>query len=194
MPDLHNGDSLPESFLDDVEPPLKVREQMGLMDKTAKGAKVAATLPLWLAKHGETQTKSMIYEFLRHLKTDTSPRKIGVVGFCWGGRYAILEAAGNVDAAVAFHPSLVSVPKDFEPVSKPLYIGVGDKDSLLDMKTVDKIKALLANKTGVPSETEVYEDQVHGFSLRGDFSSDKDKAAMDKAELKGQGWLDRYLS
>jgi dienelactone hydrolase len=56
-----------------------------------------------------------------------------------GGRYAILAAHGEVDAAYACHPSLVAVPGDFEAVSKPLSLAVGDQDSLLDKDTVGKI-------------------------------------------------------
>jgi dienelactone hydrolase len=33
IPDVHQGDSLPEEFLQSVEPPLKVRENEGLLQK-----------------------------------------------------------------------------------------------------------------------------------------------------------------
>ena len=39
-----------------------------------------------------------------------------------------------------------------------------------------------------------YEDQVHGFSLRGDWSSDKDKEAMDESIQQGVNWLQKYLT
>ncbi|KAL9637482.1 MAG: hypothetical protein Q9164_002153, partial [Protoblastenia rupestris] len=89
--------------------------------------------------------------------------KIGAIGFCWGGRYAILEAhgqkqdetgssIGGVDAAVACHPSLLAVPGDFDPVSVPLSLAVGSKDSYLDQKTVGQIQDLMAKKTELPHE------------------------------------------
>lgn len=92
--------------------------------------------------------------------------KIGAIGFCWGGRYAILEAhgavqdgtastVGGVDAAVACHPSLVSVTGDFEPISKPLSLAVGSRDSLLDMKSVGQIQDTIAQKTDLPHELRV---------------------------------------
>lgn len=90
------------------------------------------------------------------------------------------------DAAVAQHPSLVSVPGDFDPVTKPLSLDVGSEDSLLDMKTVDGIKEILSKKSD--TQVKVYEDQVHGFALRGDWSSEKDKKAMDDAEKSGIAW------
>jgi dienelactone hydrolase len=117
-----------------------------------------------------------------------------VIGFCWGGRYAILAAHSQVDAAYACHPSLVAVPGDFEPVTKPLSLAVGDKDSLLDNKTVGQIQDIMAKKTSLPHELRIYEDQIHGFSLRGDWSSDKDRKAMDESEKQGIEWFNKYLA
>ena len=122
------------------------------------------------------------------------------IGFCWGGRYSILQAhgrkegqIGGVDAAYACHPSLLSIPADITPVAKPTSVAVGEKDSLLDMKSVDQIREAL-EKTGVPIEVKVYKDQVHGFALRSDWSSDEDKKAMDDAEKQGIEWFKKYLS
>ena len=92
--------------------------------------------------------------------------KVGAIGFCWGGRYAILQAhgqeksgagssIGGVDAAYACHPSLVAIPGDFEPVMKPLSFALGSKDSLLDEGSVGKIQDLMAKKTEVPHEIRV---------------------------------------
>lgn len=100
----------------------------------------------------------------------------------------LIDIAGKgVDAAYACHPSLVSIPADFDPVVAPLSLALGDQDSLLGNKEVDQIKDVLAKKqTGEQgeksvSEIRVYEDQVHGFALRGDWSSEKDKKAMGKS-------------
>lgn len=57
IPDLHQGDSIPLEFLHSVEPPLKTREQLTLIDKTKATANVGTTLPPWLLKHCETVTK-----------------------------------------------------------------------------------------------------------------------------------------
>lgn len=44
VPDTHEDDSLPIEFLQNVEPPLPVRESLSVVQKTAKTAKVGATL------------------------------------------------------------------------------------------------------------------------------------------------------
>lgn len=70
---------------------------------------------------------------------------------------------------------------------------MGEKDSLLDMKSVDQIKEAL-EKTGAPIEVKVYKDQIHGFALRSDWSSDEDKKAMDDAAKQGIDWFNKYLA
>ena len=166
IPDLHQGDSLPISFLQNVEPPLKVQENLGLTDKAKNAAVVPATLGPWLIKHREAVTKPLLDEFIKSVREVAGTKKVGAVGFCWGGRYAILQAHGpspdgsaddsvGVDAAVACHPSLVAIPGDFDPVSKPLSIAFGDRDSLLDQKSLSQIQDLLAKKSDVPHEFRV---------------------------------------
>lgn len=88
---------------------------------------------------------------------------------------------------------MVSVPADFEGVKKPLSLAVGDKDSLLDMGTVGKIQDLFATKMEVPHELRIYEGQVHGFALRGDWSGEEDRKAMDEVEGQGKEWFEKYL-
>ena len=94
---------------------------------------------------------------------------------------------------MACHPSLVALPGDFEGVTKPLSIALGDQDSLVDDKTRGGIQDTLAKKTDVPHEIRIYADQVHGFAVRGDWSDDKDKKAMDEALQQGIEWLGEYL-
>lgn len=105
-----------------------------------------------------------------------------------------MASHGLVDAAYACHPSLVAVPGDFEDIAKPLSLAVGGEDSMLDSATVGKIQDLIAKNTDIPHELRIYEDQVHGFALRSDWSSDKDKKAMDDAEKQGIDWFNTYLA
>jgi len=193
VPDFHEGQSLPIEFLQSAEPPLKVQQNLTMLDKAKNTATVATTLGPWLVTHREAVTKPKIDGFINHLRTTPGTNKIGALGFCWGGRYAVLAAHGEVDAAVALHPSLVAVPGDFDPITKPISIGLGDKDSLVDHKTMGGIQDTLAKKTDVPHEIRIYEDQVHGFALRGDFSSEKDKKSMDEATQQGIEWFNEYL-
>ena len=158
-------------------------EQKALLDKAADTASVGATMGPWLIKHMETVTLPLIQKFVTHLRADPAHKKISAVGFCWGGRYAILLAHEGVepyvDAAVVLHPSFLSIPNEIEKIGKPVSIEVGDSDDIMKMPDVEKIKEIFKNK--LQCEIEVYEDQVHEFSVRGDLSKERDRKAKEKA-------------
>jgi len=196
IPDIHEGDSLPLSFLQAVEPPLKDQETAGLIDSVKNGAIVTTTLPPWLFKHPESTVKPMISSFIAAVRAIPGTGKVGAVGFCWGGRYTILAAHGEIDAGYACHPALVSIPGDVELITKPVSFALGTKDSLLDEKSrAQMVEVLEKNKAaGVPYEWTEYEKQIHGFALRGDWSSDEDAKAMDAAEKQGITWFQKYLA
>ncbi len=83
-----------------------------VMKKAKNAAIVPATLGPWLAKHREGVSRPLIDGFVNAVRMTPGTNKIGAIGFCWGGRYAILQAhgqdksekgsdVGGVDAAYA---------------------------------------------------------------------------------------------
>ena len=169
---------------------------MTLVGKTAKTAKVGTTLPPWLAKHREAVSKPIIDNFVDAVRKVPGTSKVAAIGFCWGGRYALLAARGGpggVDAAVACHPSLMSVPADLEGITKPVSVALGDKDSLVDEATTKKIEEYLNGKD-FPHEVKIYPGQIHGFALRSDWSNEHEKKAMDDSEKQAIAWFSKYLA
>jgi len=154
-----------------------------LVEKAADTASIGATMGPWFVKHREAVSLPLIQKFIQHLRSDPAHKKIGAVGFCWGGRYAILltheGADPYVDAAVACHPSSLSIPSEIEKIARPVDIEVGDSDDMLKMPDVEKIQAIFMNKP--QCEIEIHPDQVHGFAVRGDLSKEHDKKAKEKA-------------
>jgi len=205
IPDVHEGDSLDVEFLNTVEPQLPERNARSLVDKATATAKTGATLGPWLVTHREAVARPLIENFIDKVRYIPGTNKVGVIGFCWGGRYAILAGlkpfsgmeGKGVDAVYTCHPSLVAIPTDFEGLCVPTSFALGNADSLLGEKEVGQIKDLMEEKKkneGLVSEVVIYEDQVHGFALRGDWSSEKDKKAMDDAEKQGIEWFKKHLT
>jgi len=103
-------------------------------------------------------------------KADVS--RLGVTGFCWGGRATWLYAAHNpkVKAAVAWYGLLAepmwdkkatSVYAQLPKVKVPVLAYFGDKDSFIPQTDIEKLKAAL---TGTTSRVKVYSGVEHGFN------------------------------
>ncbi|MGE5657569.1 MAG: dienelactone hydrolase family protein [Actinomycetota bacterium] len=99
--------------------------------------------------------------------------KLGITGFCWGGRIVWLYSAYNpkVKAGVAWYGRLVSDPTPLTPkqpidIAASLKVPVlglyGGKDSSIPTETVEKMRqALKSGNSG--SEIVLYPEAPHGF-------------------------------
>lgn len=99
--------------------------------------------------------------------------KLGVTGFCWGGRITWLYAAHNpqVKAGVAWYGKLVGDTTPLTPIhpidiagklTVPVLGLYGAKDGGIPLESVEKMRAALA-KGGNNSEFVVYPDAGHAF-------------------------------
>lgn len=181
---------------------------MSYLSKAFATLRAGASLGPWLLRHREAIARPLVEAFIADVRSIPGTEKLGVVGFCWGGRYAILAAqkpfsgkeGKGVDAAYSAHPSLCAIPGDFEDVSVPLSIALGEKDSYLGVSEVRKIEDIMQKKRNgsggekCEGEVVVYKDQVHGFALRGDQQNEVDKKALDDAAKQGIEFFKKHLS
>jgi len=90
---------------------------------------------------------------------------MGIIGFCFGGRMAMLFAARSreIDAVVAFHPGLVMTDREIiAHLQVPVQLHQGTADQSVDPTTATKLQEILkAQKT--PVELFLYEGADHGF-------------------------------
>ena len=99
--------------------------------------------------------------------------KLGLTGFCWGGRIAWLYAAHNprLKAAVAWYGRLVGQTSDLQPkhpvdlagsLKAPVLGLYGGLDQGIPLDTVEKMRQAL-KAAGSPSEIIVYPNAGHGL-------------------------------
>jgi carboxymethylenebutenolidase len=115
--------------------------------------------------------------------------KVGAIGICFGGRYAVLAAAdGAVDAAGAYHATEVGLHLgELARIGVPLSLHYGERDPLAPMVEVEAIRSALRDKP--EAEVCVYPDAQHSFSIPGNPSYDT--AAAQAAEARVFAMLDR---
>jgi carboxymethylenebutenolidase len=104
-------------------------------------------------------------------KGDTS--KLGITGFCWGGRIVWLYSAHSKDlkAGVAWYGRLVGNTDQLHPknpidlagkLNAPILGLYGGADEGIPVKTIDQMREAL-KAAGRSDEINVYPDTPHGF-------------------------------
>jgi len=102
--------------------------------------------------------------------------KIGITGFCWGGRIAWLFDAHSTaaKAAVAWYGGLVGAPDPLRPTQPvdlagklhgPVLGLYGGDDAGIPLDTVDKMKSALTAGSDAAKRSEfvIYPDTPHAF-------------------------------
>lgn len=124
-------------------------------------------------------------------------RKLGSVGFCYGGRMVWLYSQHNpaVKAGVAYYGLLSGLKSEIKP-KDPIDIGATLKvpvlglyagsDSFIPDTVVDQMRAEL-QKSGSGSDIVVFPGLNHGFNA--DYRPTYDKAAADYAWKLARDWL-----
>ena len=131
-------------------------------------------------------------------KADTG--RLGVTGFCWGGRQVWLYAAHNrnVKAGAAWYGQLRGPqtklrpewPLDVAPRLETSVLGLyGGADTGIPLSDVDAMRAAL-EKGNSGSEIVVYPDAPHGFNA--DYRPSYRPEAAKDAWARMRAWFDKH--
>lgn len=123
--------------------------------------------------------------------------KLGITGFCWGGRITWLYAAHNpqLDAGVAWYGRLVGESKPNTPrypidvidsLQAPVLGLYGGADQGIPLETVERMRAALES-FGKPGEIVVYPDAPHAFHA--DYRPSYRKAAAEDGWRRTIAWF-----
>lgn len=209
LPDFFKGDAVG----------LKVADALLPVDATkqstfAKYSGILANMPtflMWMTRHQQGPTNQICMDFLGSLRRATpASQKIGIVGMCWGGKYAVraglqsnmIEIDGVkkplVDAAVGLHPSHLAIPDDVESLVVPVSYGWGVEDIAVSFKQKGEVEAVHASaqKAGkkVPEmEHKVYKPGRHGFAVRGNPDDPQERKCLEDSEAQVLTWFNKWL-
>jgi carboxymethylenebutenolidase len=126
--------------------------------------------------------------------------KLGVTGFCWGGRIVWLYAAHNPElkAGVAWYGRLVGQPDELHPknpidlVSQlkcPVLGLYGGADTGIPVESVDQMKKAL-KEANQPSEIVLYRDTPHAFFA--DYRQSYRKREAEDGWKRLQDWFKNH--
>jgi carboxymethylenebutenolidase len=132
-------------------------------------------------------------------KADTA--RLGITGFCWGGRVVHMYAAHNpnVKAAVAWYgpTARAYIPGDKSPIEvapqiKAAVLGLyGGADSSIPNDTIEKMFAALKASGNTKSDFVIYPDTGHAFNA--DYRPSYKKQAADDGWNRMLAWFKLHL-
>jgi carboxymethylenebutenolidase len=130
-------------------------------------------------------------------------KRVGVTGFCWGGRQTWLYAAHSrhVKAAVAWYGRVVGAQSDLTPknpidiagqLNGPVLGLYGEADTGIPLDGVEKMKAALAagNANSKASQFVLYKDAPHAFHA--DYRPSYRKEAAEDGWRRCLAWLRQH--
>jgi len=132
---------------------------------TPEGQTKARTLNQQLDVDALVDDLGQCLETLRTRAECTS--KLGVTGFCLGGKLTYLCAARHaIDAAVSYYGVKIDAYLDeADAVACPILFHFAEHDSHVPPETVEAIRARMGNRSDV--EIHTYAGAEHGFNRRG---------------------------
>lgn len=134
-------------------------------------------------------------------------KKVGITGFCWGGRIVWLyaEQSSNVQAAVVWYGRLVGTPTALSPTNpldlaaslKAPVLGLyGGQDGGIPLTSINQMKDALAeagakgNKAALASEFVVYPQAGHAFHA--DYRPSYRQDAAQDGYQRALAWFKTY--
>lgn len=123
---------------------------------------------------------------------EVAGRKVGITGFCMGGKYTFLAAARcrGLSAAVPWYGMLHAASLDdanpehaldaIADLRCPLLALFGAEDALIPLRDVEELRAR-AKAAGLPIETVVYTGAGHAFA-------NDSRPETHRAEAAADGW------
>jgi len=123
------------------------------------------------------------------VKAVSSPGKVSVIGFCFGG-YATYIAACTVDGVSAAMPfyggGIAGKVGELKPKC-PVQFHFGDKDAAIPLDDLQKIKDALQD-----SPLYVYDDSGHGFTC--DDRDSYNEGATKRAFARALDWMGEHAA
>lgn len=171
----------------------------------------------WMNKTKVSVTYPRVVSFVQALRTSppafpTNSLKVGVAGFCWGGKHAVLLCQDDastrvrrhesqikstdpeplIDCAFIAHPSNIEVPVDIEAITVPISVAVGDNDMVLKAAPAKQMKQILEVKSG--HEVTILPGAKHGFAIRTHPDDEYEMECAEKAEIQAIKWFTKWFA
>lgn len=151
----------------------------------------------WLSKHSPEKTiNEAVQPFLQKLRDEKKPSFVGVIGYCFGAKFAIQQLAedGLADVSAVAHPSFVTI-EEIAAIAKekPLLISAAETDPVFTKELRHQTEAKLMEK-GNRYQLDLFSGVSHGFAARGDISDPWVKYCKEKVLADQIHWFTYFAN
>jgi carboxymethylenebutenolidase len=97
-------------------------------------------------------------------QADVLPDKIGIMGFCYGGRTSLLYSLhnANIAATAIFYGMATTDPNELRSLPAPVLGIFGGADNSIPVEEVRALESGL-DQAGIPNQISIYDGQPHAF-------------------------------
>jgi carboxymethylenebutenolidase len=135
------------------------------------------TLFTWMGELDDDACLGEQTRLLDYLLDELGCTKVGVIGWCLGGRFALILGGqdSRVPGVVAYHPTVpgkpapnhtVDVVEHAARISAPVMMLYPGADDLVPVESFHRLQTALNSRASGPSIVHVYPGAEHGFSAR----------------------------
>ncbi|KAJ5203926.1 uncharacterized protein N7498_004805, partial [Penicillium cinerascens] len=129
---------------------------------------------------------------IREMQTKFKCKKLGAVGYCFGGKYVVRHLfPGKFDAGYTAHPSHVEAD-ELKKIGGPLAISAAETDAIFPPEKCQETEAIL-KALKFPWQINLYSGVKHGFAVRGNPEIPAERYAMHSAFVQALEWFKEHL-
>ena len=168
----------------------------------------------FLARHNKSIRGPEVFAAAKALKAELGYKKVGVIGFCYGG-WAAFQLGGKggaeylphavlrwtlayfcighnlVDAISVAHPSMVE-EAEVDAVSVPVQILAPQHDPIFNPGLKEYCNKVIPT-LGVEYDYQYFPNLAHGFATRGDPHNPVQKKGLERAKNAAVLWFVQHL-
>lgn len=150
-------------------------------------------LPAFIGRNGKDTRRAEIFDCARNLRSQY--KRVGVVGFCWGGwavfQLGAKENGGLVDCISTGHPTFLE-KSEIEAVGVPVQILAPEFDERFTPELKEHANRVIPS-LGLPYDYQYFPGLTHGFANRGDPKKEGERKGMVRGKNAATVWFQQWL-
>lgn len=147
-------------------------------------------LSRWMSELDDESSLAEMSRLLDHLFGELGCERVGTMGWCLGGRFALLLGGreGRLANVVAYHPTVPGKPAPNHTIdavvataeiSAPAMMHYPSADDLVPRESFERLRNALLSRAAGASLIHFYPGAEHGFSARHRHGTPANKSAFD---------------